>query len=570
MADSAGFENTAVYQSTGGVAIMRAIRAYGIDTIFGIPGTHNLEFYRPLAELGIRPVTTRHEQGAGYAADGWSQRTGLPGVVITTSGPGLLNVLSAAGTAFCESRPLLILSPGTPRGTGYQDRGALHESKDPTGAAGAVVLWSRRVDSAAAAVEAVHEAFALFEAGRPRPVHIEVPLDVLEEPAVVDEQDLERRRTSRVAPDSVAVRAAAELLGAASRPLIVAGGGAVPAAAAVGALAQRLGAPVVTTLNGKGVLPESHPLSLRAELRLAATADLIRESDAVLVIGSKLGEAERWGNDFAPAGPVVRIDVDPGRIGTNATGVVAIVGDSRLAVPELVASLGAARAHRDADEVEAVRAAQRAEAAAFSPAVMRAADAITAALPPEATVAGDSSQITYYGMTSTVLQDGPHRFLYMPAYATLGYGLPAAIGAAIAEPGVPSVCVLGDGALMFSVQELVTAVEQGVDLTVVVVDNGGYREIRENEADRGIAPVGVDLRQPDWPLLADAFGGRGHAVTSAAAVGPTIAAAIAEPGVSLVHVPLHLFEAAGAQTGVSTGASTTATATTFSEERISA
>lgn len=153
----------------------------------------------------------------------------------------------------------------------------------------------------------------------------------------------------------------------------------------------------------------------------------------------------------------------------------------------------------------------------------------------------------------------------MPAYATLGYGLPAAIGAAIAEPGVPSVCVLGDGALMFSVQELVTAVEQGVDLTVVVVDNGGYREIRENEADRGIAPVGVDLRQPDWPLLADAFGGRGHAVTSAAAVGATVAAAIAEPGLSLVHVPLHVFEAPDA---ARTDAATTATP--FSEERISA
>ncbi|MDN4613841.1 thiamine pyrophosphate-binding protein [Leifsonia sp. F6_8S_P_1B] len=542
--------------STGGRAIMRAIRGYGVDTVFGIPGTHNLEFYRLLAELGIRPVTARHEQGAGYAADGWSQRRGLPGVVVTTSGPGLLNVLSAAGTAFCESRPLLVLSPGTPRGTGFADRGVLHESKDPTGAAGAVMLWSRRVESDAEAVEAVHEAFALFQAGRPRPVHIEVPLDVLEGPATVGEGFLARRHRPLVAPDRSAVAEAARLLDAASRPLIVAGGGAVPAADAVRRLAERLGAPVLTTLNGKGVLPETHPLSLRAELRLAASADVVRSADAVLVIGSKLGEAELWGNAFAPAGPVVRIDLDPARIDTNLRADVALVGDSRLAVEALAAAVSTDR--REPGDLEGVRSAQRAEAEAFSPLVMAAADAITAALPAGATVAGDSSQITYYGMTSTVLQEEPKRFLYMPAYATLGYGLPAAIGAAIAEPGSPVVCVLGDGALMFSVQELATAAEQGLDLTVVVVDNGGYREIRENELDRGIAPVGVDLFQPDWPRLAEAFGGTGHAVTAADEVTQTVAAAIREPGVSLVHVPLGVFERAADEE------------TTTSEEWISA
>ncbi|NDU79385.1 thiamine pyrophosphate-binding protein, partial [Actinomadura sp. DSM 109109] len=147
---------------------------------FGIPGTHNLEFYRHLRALGIHAVTTRHEQGAGYAADGWAQQTGLPGVVITTSGPGLLNALSAAGTAFCESRPLILLSPGAPMGEEFADRGDLHETKDSTGAVGAVVEWSRRVHSSTEAVQAVHDAFELFRYGRPRPVHIEVPLNVLE------------------------------------------------------------------------------------------------------------------------------------------------------------------------------------------------------------------------------------------------------------------------------------------------------------------------------------------------------------------------------------------------------
>jgi acetolactate synthase-1/2/3 large subunit len=185
-----------------------------------------------------------------------------------------------------------------------------------------------------------------------------------------------------------------------------------------------------------------------------------------------------------------------------------------------------------------------AESRAFAPREAAAADAIASGIPAGSIVTGDSSQITYYGMTSAVRQDEPASFLYMPAYATLGYGLPAAIGAKVASPERDVVAVLGDGALMFSVQELATAVEQRLDLAIVVVDNGGYGEIQQNQADRGIAPIGVRLHQPDWAALADAFGGHGVRVTSADGVAGAVAAAIAEPGVSLVHIPLDLFGAA--------------------------
>jgi acetolactate synthase-1/2/3 large subunit len=162
-------------------------------------------------------------------------------------------------------------------------------------------------------------------------------------------------------------------------------------------------------------------------------------------------------------------------------------------------------------------------------------------------VAGDSSQITYLGMASAVRQDEPHAFLYTPAYATLGYGLPAAIGAAVAESSRgrdarPVVCVVGDGALMFAVQEFATAVEQGLDLTVVCYDNGGYSEIEQNERDRGIPPIGVRLSQPDWAALADAFGARGWRVRTLHELEPALREAQASRGVNLVHVPASLFE----------------------------
>ena len=160
-------------------AVLETLRGYGVDTVFGIPGTHSLEFYRPLRELGIRAVTTRHEQGAAYGADGWSQVSGLPGVVITTSGPGLLNSLSGAATAYAESRPMIILSPGRPVGHDFRDIGSLHETKNPSAAVDAIVGRSRRVTSGAEAVTMVHDAFRDFAHSRPRPVHIEIPLDVL-------------------------------------------------------------------------------------------------------------------------------------------------------------------------------------------------------------------------------------------------------------------------------------------------------------------------------------------------------------------------------------------------------
>lgn len=180
-----------------GLAVLTTLKNYGIDTIFGIPGTHNLEFYRHLEPLGIRAVTARHEQGAGYAADGWSHQTGKPGVVITTSGPGLLNALSSAATAFCESRPMIVLAPGVPLGSEFADIGLLHETKDTLGAAASVVEWARRVTTPEEAVAAVHDAFELFATGRPRPVYIEVPLNILEGAALLSVKKCSRLASFR-------------------------------------------------------------------------------------------------------------------------------------------------------------------------------------------------------------------------------------------------------------------------------------------------------------------------------------------------------------------------------------
>src|SRR4051812_8461750 len=384
-----------------GLAVMTVLRSYGIDTVFGIPGTHNLEFYRHLKPLGIHPVTSRHEQGAGYAADGWAQQNGLPGVVITTSGPGLLNALSAAGTAYCESRPLIVLSPGVPEGGEFADIGSLHETKDATAAAGAIMEWSRRGRSARGAVEAIHDAFELFRYGRPRPVHIEVPLNVLESAHDCPAHLLRARPVREpAAAGALQLGQAAAALRPAGRPVILAGGGSLSAGPSLAQLAEILQAPVVTTLNGKAAIPEDHPLSLGSNIRLAGAQDLCGNADVLLVIGSKVGEAEMWGGSITPHGTLIRVDILESQLAKNIPADIGLAGDAAAVVPQLVAALDGHRA--DPVDLDPLRADFMDEARDVSPLLAAIAETIAAAVPTDTIIGGDSSQITYFGTSSFI------------------------------------------------------------------------------------------------------------------------------------------------------------------------
>ncbi|WP_313362195.1 thiamine pyrophosphate-binding protein [Kocuria sp.] len=548
-----GFENPAGAASshperTTARAVLETLRGYGIDTVFGIPGTHSLEFYRPLRELGIRPITTRHEQGASYGADGWSQVRGLPGVVITTSGPGLLNSLSGAATAYAESRPMILLSPGRPVGHDFRDIGSLHETKNPSAAVNAIVGVSRRVTSAAEAVTMIHDAMRDFAHSRPRPIHIEIPLDILEAPADVPESATAPRPLGEPAPAPEAdVAAAVEALAASERPVILAGGGSLAAGEHLLELAELLEAPVITTTNGKGAIPEKHRLSLGADLRLSTAHEFLRSRDALLVIGSKVGEAELWGGDITPQGPVVRVDIMRDQMLCNLTPDVEVPGNSAAVVPQLLAGLRAradaggpgdvAPSARTAPGLREVFDAMDEEGRTWAPELAALNETIMDVVPDDTILAGDSSQVTYMGSTTFFRAPVPHSLLYMGTYATLGYGLPAAIGAKLAAPERPVVCLVGDGALMFSIQELMTAVELGLDLPVICVDNGGYGEIRQNMVDRSIQPLGVDLVQPDWVRLAEGFGATGLPATMDT-LADTVRTALETKGTSLVHLKI--------------------------------
>lgn len=493
----------------GAAAVVESLVAHGVDTVFGIPGTHNLEIYRHLQAQAIRAVTPRHEQGAGYAAEAYARVSGRPGVVVTTSGPGLTNVMTAAATAYAESQPMLIVSPGMPTGTEGRDLGQLHEAKDTSAAMGHLVAWSRRVRSADEAAAAVTAAFTGFTGVRPRPVHIEIPVDVLTE----DWSGQPRQDETRPAP-AADVTGAAKTLAAAQNPLIIAGGGAVGAQREITALAEKLGAPVATTVNGKGVVDEGHPLSAGASIRLRALQKAAADSDALLVIGSELGDSDLWEGQIRGR-TVIRCDIDAAQLDKNCPADHRLFGDAATTVGALHTAVTASRPDGTA-RAAALRTACRDEAAHDAGPYAEINAAVRAALPADGVLTGDSSQVTYFGSVHFFDMPAPRRFCYSPGYATLGYGLPAALGAALGRPGHPVATMLGDGALMFSLQELMTLVELGIPVPVVVVDNGGYREIRDQEAARGIDPVGVDLRTPDFAALATAMGAHGVRTTSTA------------------------------------------------------
>ncbi|SOE32227.1 5-guanidino-2-oxopentanoate decarboxylase [Streptomyces sp. OK228] len=531
---------------TGGEALVRALAAHDVTQAFGIPGTHNLEIYRHLAAYGVRHATPRHEQGAGYAADGYARVTGRPGVVITTTGPALLNVTAAVGQAYSDSVPLLVLSPGMPLRHPRLSTGLLHEMRSQTEALRGVAAFSHRVSSVAEIGAAVARAFTLFRTRRPRPVHIEVPLDLLTAAETAGPVRL-APATAPTLPDAEAVRRAARALREARRPALVLGGGARGAATACLALAEACGAPVVTTANGKAVVPERHPLSLGVSLHTESVQKWLAGRDVVLAVGTELAESDFWSPPTALGGTLVRADLDPDQMHSGLPTDIALVGDARASLEGLLSDMGLharvrhdipdPRGGIDVDEVAVVRAARFSGSAARDARWIPYLRAIRAVLADDAVITSDSAQCCYYGALPHLPLGPSGRYLHPTGFGTLGYALPAALGAKVACPERQVVALSGDGGLQFTVQELATAAQLRLPLPVVVFDNGGYGEIRDEMAARGDRPTAVDLAPVDLPALARAYGGQGTRVCHPDELALALTEALRTPGPTLIAVP---------------------------------
>src|ERR1700730_2277930 len=326
---------------TGGEAVIRALEAHGVKHVFGIPGTHTLPIDRFLTQSQIQHVQPRHEQGAGFAADGYARSSGRPGVCLVTSGPGVTNLATAAAQAYSDSVPMLIISPGIPGDVYRRGTGFLHEAKDQSKAMDNLVAWSHRATSPADVAESVYRAFAQFASSRPRPVHLEIPLDVLD--ADGDVPIGPPLMAARPEPSRSSIDDALQILAGVKRPGLLLGGGAQDAAAEAAELARVLDAIVVTSANGKGVFPEDDELAVGVALGYPAGRAALADCDVVVAVGTEISQVDLEGEVLDLPGRVIRIDIDPGQLEMNLAAECGIHGDAALAMRRLIAGFKASQ-----------------------------------------------------------------------------------------------------------------------------------------------------------------------------------------------------------------------------------
>ncbi|MDP9064535.1 MAG: 5-guanidino-2-oxopentanoate decarboxylase [Pseudomonadota bacterium] len=520
-----------------GCYLVELLAANGIDTVFGIPGVHNLELYRGLAACKMRHVLVRHEQGAGFAADGYARLSGRVAAAFTISGPGLTNILTAAGQAYTDSVPFLVVASTPVRASLGKQWGVLHELHDQLALASGVFGVARTAGSAEDVRDNLRVCLDSLRGGRTRPAYLEIPLDVLGE-----QTSLPARRFADPAPDPEPherhMSAALRVLEKAARPVVIAGGGARAAAVEVRQLVETLGCALVTTAAGKGILADAHPANLGTSLPFPATQTLISEADAVVAIGTELSETDLFNGLKLPiTAPMIRIDIDRSKLADHYDAEVAICGDASIAVQILVDRLTAPGARSRPSRVDAGRHRALIDATfdAGARAQIRVLQAIRAALPADGAVFSDMTQIAYLG-NYAFAAEAPGQWFHPSGYGTLGFALPAAIGAKVSSPERAVLALAGDFGLQFTINELATAVEEKLTLPVVVWNNAALGQIRDDMQAAHIPLTGVIGLNPDFTAVAAAYGAAAARVSELGALAAALRSALAASGPTLIEV----------------------------------
>jgi len=483
-------------------------------------------------------VLTRHEQGAGFMADGYARVSGKPGVCFIITGPGVTNAATAIGQAYADSIPMLVISSVNHTASLGKGWGCLHETQDQRAITAPITAFSAVALSTDDLPELIARAFAVFDSERPRPVHISVPLDVLAGAVSRDWSADVVRRPGRGLPDALALDEAAKRLQQAKRPMIIAGGGALAAAAELQALSERLAAPLFTSVAGKGLLVPDAPLNAGSSLCVQPGWDLIAQADMVLAVGTEMADTDYWRERLPLSGEVIRVDIDSRKFNDFYPSAVALHGDARQTLAALLARVPAEA--RDstgaASAVAGLKAAIRSGHGELQTIHQRILDRIATAMPADTFISSDMTQLAYTGNYAFASQN-IRSWLHPTGYGTLGYGLPAGIGGKFGAPQRPGLVLVGDGGFLYTVQELATAVEElDSPLVVVLWNNDALGQIRDDMLSLDIEPVGVLPRNPDFALLARAFGCTVHVPQNLDELERDLRRGFAHPGVTLIEL----------------------------------
>ncbi len=520
---------------TTGEAVVRLLEQYGTDTVFGIPGVHTLEIYRGLASSDIRHVAPRHEQGAGFMADAYARIAGKPGVCVLITGAGVANAATPVAGAFHDSVPVLVISSDTHSRDRRGLVGPLHDLPDQQAFMRTITAESIVVTDPGELPEAFARAFEVFSSRRPRPVHIGIPIDVLDLPAGGTERLPDRG--ARPAADDAAITRAAAVLRDATAPIMVLGGGALGAGREAVDVAERIGAAIVTTLNGKGAIPDAHELSLGARTTAPAVWEALTTADVVLAVGTEFSETDYF---YAPTlqppdlrGTLVRIDIDADQLTRRPGADVPLHGDAAATLAALAQALDGERGDAVA-RAEELR--ERIEPLPGTQPYMPFLQALREVLPDDAILVADSTQPAYAAHNWWPVRR-PWDYISPAGFGTLGPALPMAIGAKLAAPDRTVACLAGDGGFLFTIQELATASDLGIALPILLWQNHGYGEIRDSMDRVNVPYVGIDSSARDFVRLAEGFGIAGVRIDSLAAMQDAVRTAAAAGGPTLIEVP---------------------------------
>jgi acetolactate synthase-1/2/3 large subunit len=524
---------------TGGEALVRSLIAEGIQTVFGLPGIQLDPMFNALhdADNAISVINARHEQGTAYMAYGYAQSTGKIGAYAVVPGPGLLNTTAALSTAFSNNSRVLALTGQIPSGSIGRGHGMLHEIPHQLEVMKGLTKYAARIEHPSQAPSIASEAFRQLRSGRPRPVGLEMAMDVMWQKAMVELRG-KTLGDAPPAPDPDAIEKAAKLIGNAKQPMIFVGGGAYDACEEVKALAEMLQAPVVAYQNGRGILDERHYLSHTA----TAGAILWRTCDVAIAIGSRLqGERMTWGMDDNIK--IVHIDIDPTEINRVMKPEIGIVADAAEATGLLINALSKHNIKRPSREEEML--AIKAQAAEIMETKagpqMGWIRAMRDVLPEDGLFVDEFTQVGYVSRVGFPIYKPRHNVT--PGYqGTLGYGYATALGVKVAHPNKSVLSINGDGGFMFTMSEIATAVHHGINLVAIVFADGAYGNVLRMQRDlHGNRVIGSQFTNPDFVKLAESFGALGLRAETPDTLKGALEIGFAANRPTIIEVPVGVF-----------------------------
>ncbi|MET9056323.1 thiamine pyrophosphate-binding protein [Streptomyces antibioticus] len=493
---------------TGGDLVVETLAGLGATTVFGLPGQHALGVFDALRRSTLRYIGLRVENNAAFAADGYGRITGEAAPLLLSTGPGALTSLAALQEAAAASAPVLAIGSQVPTaGLGGGRRGYLHELPDQAASFRGVVKSVHTVRAPSQIPSAIEAAWKSALTVPHGPVWVEIPQDVLAAPTSIPVVTGGDAFPDELPPRPELTAVAAHLLSHAARPAIIAGGGVVrsDASGKLRRLAEVLKAPVVTTPGGKGAFPWTHPLSLQSWMEDRHTTEFLEDADVLLVVGSGLGELSSNYHTFRPRGRIVQIEADLGKLEANHP-ALGIHADARLALQALLETVEEREDESAPDRVRDLLALVADRIAAQELTLEQEVLAsVRTALPADSPSFWDMTILAYWAWSAFDAK-GPNHMHSAQGAGGLGYAFPAALGAAVADPTRPVLAVSGDGGALYSVAELATARQHGLDVTWLIVDDGGYGILREYMTDAYGEATATDLTRPDFTTLSESFG----------------------------------------------------------------